>query len=324
MPRRSTKKRKAASSSVGDGQGASKQGGKRKSAPAPAVRQTSPLATVLTPDTLGRSLGFLGVPSLIRSEMTAKFVENAAMDVWTAMDKKIGADEKADGDSPRDRVIRSSPQYRRHLLSEYAAKVEMMKPTNTEAVQYDLKSKLGDDLEFFVRVARVEGTEDGFAKFEGSRRKGQTTFVAGGVFKPSRALDNDKGHESIGFDLTQCNLTKWPLMYHFLHPKEMHFAERIEYDNYSLYDDEMDAMKNIIATIVAINRKNLKCSVVFAADSHYCIDSMDLEGTVSHTQGTMYPREWEEDYNDEEDWIGDDLRFSDYIFGQGHWQIIIR
>ena len=70
MPRRSARKRKAADTAVAGGSAASK--GKRKSAP---VRdQTSPLASLLTSDALGRSLAFLDVPSLLRSEMTAKFV----------------------------------------------------------------------------------------------------------------------------------------------------------------------------------------------------------------------------------------------------------
>ena len=40
--------------------------------------------------------------------------------------------------------------------------------------------------------------EDGHAKYVGSKRKGQATFIAGGVFKPSRAVDDECGQESIG------------------------------------------------------------------------------------------------------------------------------
>ena len=117
MPRRSTRKRKtpaAVSSADSDDQVGASKGGKRKQA-APPVRQTAPLATLLTPDALGRSLSFLDVPSLVRSEMAAKFVQGAAAGVWAALDRKIGVDKKADGDSPRDRVIRSCPLYRHHL-----------------------------------------------------------------------------------------------------------------------------------------------------------------------------------------------------------------
>ena len=50
--------------------------------------------------------------------MAAKFVKDASAAVWTALDKKTGKDEKADGHSARDLVIRTSPKYRHHLLAE--------------------------------------------------------------------------------------------------------------------------------------------------------------------------------------------------------------
>ena len=129
--------------------------------------------------------------------MAAKFVKDASAAVWTALDKKTGKDEKADGHSARDLVIRSSPKYRHHLLAEYAAKVEMMKPTNTETIQSGLRSTLSNHLDFYIRFAKVDA-EDGHAKYVGSKRKGQATFISGGVFKPSRAVDDECGQESIG------------------------------------------------------------------------------------------------------------------------------
>ena len=258
MPRRWTRKRKAASTPAVHGQGASKQqDGKRKSAPAP-VRQTSPLATVLTPDALGRSLSFLDVSSLVRSEMTAKFVKNAAVGVWTALDKKIGADEKAGGDSARDRVIRSSPKYRHHLLAEYAAKVEMMAPSRTETIQHRLGSQLSEELDFYIRFARVDSKSE-LAEYEGSRRKGQTTFLAGGVFKtlPWKEFDDEDNWPEIGFDLTGCDLSYWPLLHNLLHPKECSFRYRVMFDGNNLCIERREALKGVTPTIVAINRKTL-------------------------------------------------------------------
>ena len=329
MPRRSTKKRKAASSSVGDGQGASKQqGGKRKSAPAPAGRQTSPLATVLTPDTLGRSLSFLDVPSLVRSEMTAKFIQGSAVSVWAKLDKKIGADEKVDGDSARDRVIRSSPQYRHHLLAEYAAKVEMMKPANTETIQRGLRSTLSKDLDFYVRFARVSNCDSMLAEYEGSRRKGKTTFLAGGVFTPDESMDAGNGRrEKNGFDLTDMNLGWWPLLRRLIHSLRGGSFINERDGNWRDPGEDLDeALDNVTSTIVAINRKTLALSIVMASDSHYCIDGAycyHLEPAFNyHTQGTMDPPFWEG--VDEEDADADDCRFVDYLLYEDRFKLLVR
>ena len=320
MPRRSTRKRKA-SSSAGHGQGASKQQGGKSPPAAIPVRQTSLLATVLTPDTLGRSLSFLDVSSLVRSEMTAKFVKNAAVGVWTALDKKVGADEKVAGDTARDRVIRSSPQYRHYLLAKYAAKVEMLKPTDTETIQYNLSAQLAEGLDFYIRFAKLD-LKGNFAQYEGSKRKGGTKFLAGGVFKPRKGDMNGM----IGFDLTGCDIGDWPLLGTFLRPKGYSFRNRVMFDDENHYDKRINALSGVIATVVAINRKTLETSVVFAPDSHYCIDGMryEEEGNegYGHTQGTMTPFEWE--YPDEvEDEADYPVRFGEYTFYEGSWEFTI-
>ena len=328
MPRRSTRKRKAAATSAGDGQSASKrQGDKRKSAPAP-VRQTSPLATVLTPDTLGRSLSFLDVSSLVRSEMTATFVKDAAVGVWTALDKKIGADEKADGDSSRDRVIRSSPKYRHHLLAEYAAKVEMMKPTNTETIQRGLRSALSKGLDFYVRFAMVSNACDMFVEYEGSKRKGQTTFLAGGVFRPDESMDaGNSQRDDIGFDLTDINLGRWPLLHRLLHPAGGGtFLNRRDGSWRDAGEDLDEALNGVNSTIVAINRKTLAMSVVMASASHYCIDGgFYYESEIAfvyQTQGSMDPPSWEG--FDEEDADDDDCRFVDFLLYDDRFKLLVR
>ena len=321
MPHNSTRRsttttRRKAKAAAGDGQGAFKQqGGKRKSAPAPA-RQTSPLATVLTPDTLGRSLSFLDVSSLVRSEMTAKFFQCSAVGVWTKLDKKIGAGEKADGDSPRDRVIRSSPKYRHHLLAEYAAKVEMMKPTNTETIQRGLRSTLSNHLDFYIRFAKVDA-EDGHAKYVGSKRKGQAAFIAGGVFKPSRALDDECGQESIGFDLSQCDLSGWPSMHEVLHPRGQTFSYRMRYDSFWLCEDLIKALHGVNITVVALHRKSLALSIVLASDSHEFIDGADMHGCLWHTQGTMETEEWGVKIPTKT------MFFGEHVFAEGRWDFSV-
>ena len=313
------RKRKA-SSSAGHGQGASQQqDDKRKSAPAP-VRQTSPLATVLTPDTLGRSLSFLDVSSLVRSEMTAKFVQGAAVGVWTALDKKIGADEKAEGDSARDRVIRSSPKYRHHLLAEYAAKVEMMKPSNTETIQYGLGSELAKGLDFYIRFAKVNKSDKDDAEVG-------TTFLAGGVFEPTNALAKKFGRGTgIAFDLTELDLSKWASMEELLGRDEgWTYLDRYEssWDHEGAYEDRISVLKDVRPTIVAIDRKSLKLSIVMASNSEYCIDACYRDDQwpvpthVEHTQGAMYPSSWKySDLDDDEieDMFEDDFRSTDFLF----------
>ena len=332
MPRRSTRKRKAAATSAGHGQGASKQqGDKRKSAPAP-VRQTSPLATVLTPDTLGRSLSFLDVSSLVRSEMTAKFVQGAAVGVWTALDKKIGAGKKVAGNTARDRVIRSSRRYRHFLLAEYAAKVEMMKPSNTETVQYDLGYKLSKKLDFYVRFAKVNKSDKDDAEVG-------TTFLAGGVFKPTMELAKKFGRgNGIAFDLTELDLSKWKSMEKLLGRGEgWTFLDRYEssWDHEGAYDDRISVLKDVRPTIVAIDRKSLALSIVMASDFEDCIDGCyrddqwPVPNHVEHTQGTMYPSSWK--YSDLDDdefeemfYYDDEMRFSDFLFFNEGLKFLIR
>lgn len=322
MPRRSARKRKLADSAAAAGSAASKC--KRKSAP---VRdQTSPLASLLTPDALGRSLAFLDVPSLVRSEMTAKFVRSATGGVWAELEKKIGDDEKADGDTSRDRVVRSCPQYRRHLLAEYAEKVERMKPASTETVLRELGHKLGDELEFYIRFAEVEEADSQFIEYEGSERKGTTKFLAGGVFEPTKALDRKFGTGTgIAFDLNEIDLSKWPSMERLF--GGWGFLERYEssWDHENAYEDRINVLKNVTPTVVAINRKTLALSIVMASDSHYCIDGCYRDDQwpvpthVSHAQGTMCLCSWEHDDLDEDDFEDlfdpdTDNRYSDFLF----------
>ena len=334
MPRRSARKRKAADTAVAGGSAASK--GKRKSAP---VRdQISPLASLLTSDALGRSLAFLDVPSLLRSEMTAKFVKAAAGGVWAEFDKRIGDDEKADGVTARDRVVRSCPQYRHHLLAEYAKKVERMKPASTETVlrERELGHKLGDELEFYIRFAEVEESNGGFIKYEGSDRKGKTTFLAGGVFEPTKALDRKFGTGTgIAFDLSEIDLSKWTSMERLF--GVCGYIERYESPWLAddAYEDRVEALKNVTPTVVAINRKTLALSIVMASDSHYCIDGSYRDDQwpvpthVDHTQGTMCLSSWkysdleleEMQYLDEDE---EDDRFSDFLFFNKNLAFLVR
>ena len=133
--------------------------------------------------------------------------------------------------------------------------------------------------------------EDGHAKHVGSKRKGQATFISGGVFKPSRAVDGECGQESIGFDLSQCDLSSWPSMHEVLHPRGQTFRCRMRYDSFWLCEDLIKALHGVNTTVVALHRKSLALSIVLASDSHECIDGADMHGCIWHTQGTMVPEE---------------------------------
>ena len=334
MPRRSARKRRAADTAAAAGSAASK--GKRKSAP---VRdQTSPLASLLTADALGRSLAFLDVPSLVRSEMAAKFVQAAAGGVWAELEKKIGDDEKADGDTARDRVVRSCPQYRRHILAEYAEKVERMKPANTETVLRGLGHKLGENLDFYVRFAEVERSDSQFIEYEGSERKGTTKFLAGGVFEPTKALDRKFGTGTgIAFGLSELDLNKWWSMIRLF--RGVGFLNRYEsaFEHNIANNDLREAMKNVTSTVVAINRKTLALSIVMASESHFCIDGryrddqrpFNIPNHVDHTRGAMCLRSWK--YSDLDDADLDEMhvpyknyRFSNFLFFNSRFSFLIR
>ena len=110
-------------------------------------------------DAFVRALGFLDVVSLVHCEMSSKFVKNAASDAWIAVDKAIDAKRKAYGETPRQRAIRSSPIYRRHLLSQYAARVEKLRPSSSEALLYGAEVMQGDDYDFYIRFATVVDEE---------------------------------------------------------------------------------------------------------------------------------------------------------------------
>ena len=128
-------------------------------------------------DALVRALGFLDVVSLVHCEMSSKFVKNAASDAWIAVDKAIDAKRKAYGETPRQRAIRSSPIYRRHLLSQYAARVEKLRPSSSEALVYGAEVMQGDDYDFcMMYVPEWEGGGVSI-EFDGRRRKCRHTFT---------------------------------------------------------------------------------------------------------------------------------------------------
>ena len=213
-------------------------------------------------------------------------------------------------------------------MAEYAKKVERMKPASTETIQHRLGSELKKEIDFYVRFAKVEEADSDFADYEGSERKGKTTFLAGGVFEPSRDFDG-AGRKEIGFDLTSCDLSNWPALHGHLHPEGMSFRERILFDECQ-FKDCIDALHGVTTTIVAINRKTLETSIVFACDSHYCIDvyglgENDEEGNM-YTQGTMTPYEWEHAGDEVLDdlYFDPPMRFGDYYFYGDRWQFALR
>ena len=90
---------------------------------------SSSIVAELGIDTVSAALGYLDTPSLLRVEITGKGLRTAIDNAWTIIDSNMDESDKADGDTARDRVIRSCAQYRRYLLSKYAERVETLRPS---------------------------------------------------------------------------------------------------------------------------------------------------------------------------------------------------
>ena len=283
--------------------------------------QVNSFLTWVPYDALVRSLGFLDVVSLLHCETTSKFVKDAASKAWIAVDKAIDVKRKAHGETPRERAIRSSPMYRRHLLSQYAARVEKLRPTSSETLLLDRQSILGDDYDFYIQFARVVDEERGYGAHEGVNRRKETQFLTGGVVSPSSSPDN--GDELFHFDLTSLDLRCWQKLDSMLHPNGWTFTKKIIAlaTNERLWDVQEAALLDVTMTVVAIHRKTLKSRIVLSTDTGELFDHSYQDGVLTHDQGFMYIDEWQNDGNIPDDTTTMNCR---HIFQENKWTLSIR
>ena len=270
----------------------------------------------LSDDTLSAALVFLDVPSLVRAELTGgRCVKKAAGGAWSSMEESLAkksGEIRADGDTARERVIRSCSAYRCYLLAEYAERVEKMEPTVSEQLYRNLKVK-GEDTrkyDFYIRFSRK------------MRASAPSTFLAGGLF----SLTEVDSRGGLDFDLTGCDLGNWPSMQRFLSPKGEPFLSWCLKNDGEMYRTRVKSLEGVNATVVAINRKTMSKSIVMVNESNDFLDEPDPRGAVEcmwHTQGVMSPFQWEgREYDQGID--DDDMVFTDFIFLDDGWSLHIR
>ena len=287
-------------------------------------RQHSNLLTWLAEDShdaLVRALGFLDVTSLLQCEMTSKTIKNAASNAWIAVDKAINIEQKAHGETPRQRAIRSSPIYRRHLLSEHAARVEKLRPTSSEAILYEPEIMRGNDYEFYIRFAKVIDGEKLYGEYEGPNRRKQTKFLAGGIVSARRYLPKKR----IDFDLSSLDLQGWPGLSSMVSSEDGTFNELLSREDRNEFLDEIfaegyEVLLDVTATIVAIQKKTLYMGIVLSTH-HGLMDVTDHRSRYALDQHGMYLSEWEEDG----DLIdgSDDERCCKHSFKNNKWMFTV-
>ena len=255
---------------------------------------SSSIVAELGIDTVSAALGYLDTPSLLRVEITGKGLRAAIDNAWTIIDSNMDESDKADGDTARDRVIRSCAQYRRYLLSKYAERVETLRPSSspTEPIHQPLTGLDAGENEFYIRFSRA---------IEGDKGRESMLLLAGGVFRAFVAKHEEgsalakQGAERREFDLSSCDLSRWPSMHRFAFPNDQPFSSFYgETCSCHLRGLLEDALEDVIITVAVINTKSLERRIFFSHDHFTWNGEYNMETrTLEHWHSGMDLRSWD-------------------------------